>query len=307
LTADERLAADRGRFIEGRFSVLRFGIIRNFTIPWDQIVAQWLRFEAAGFDSIWGTDHFQRPTDPTEPLLEAWTALAALAALTDRIRIGILVTSNTFRAPALLAKEAVTVDHISHGRLDLGLGAGGFETEHRVWGIPYPEPRERVDRLVEAIQLIDLLLSNDEATFSGRYYQVLDAPFRPGPVQKPRPPFTLGAHGPRMLRVVARYADRWNSYGTVAELRARNALIDRHCEAIGRNPEEIIRSFYVRTQSVGLETWATIAGFHDVVTRYRAAGINEFIFEPPQDDQWKMMDRIVAEEIPELRAVAASR
>ena len=285
--------------------MLRFGIIRNFSIPWDRIVAQWLRFEAAGFDSIWGIDHFQRPTDPAAPLFEAWTALAGLAALTSRIRIGILVTSNTFRAPALLAKEAMTVDHISNGRLDLGIGAGGFEIEHGAWGIPFPEPRERVDRLVEAIKLIDLLMRNDVATFDGRYYQVKDAPFRPGPVQKPRPPLTLGAHGPRMLRVVARYADRWNSYGTVEELRARNALIDQHCLASDRDPGEIIRSFYVRTQSVGLEPWASVEGFHDVVTRYRAAGINEFIFEPPRDDQWEMMDKIVAVEIPALREAAS--
>ncbi len=107
-----------------------------------------------------------------------------------------------------------------------------------------------------------------------------------------------------MLKVVAQYADRWNSYGTVEEMRERNAIIDRHCTEIGRDPREIIRSFYVRTQTVGLEPWATVAGFHDVVMRYREAGIDEFIFEPPQDDQWAMMDTIVAEEIPALRAAA---
>jgi len=287
--------------------LLRFGIIRNFTIPWDEIVAQWLRFEAAGFDSIWGIDHFQRPTDPEHPLLESGTALAALAALTKRIRIGILVTSNTFRAPALLAKEAVTVDHISNGRLELGIGAGGFETEHATWGISYPDSKERVDRLVEAIQLIDQLMRNDVVTFDGRFNRLKEAPFRPGPVQRPRPPITLGAHGPRMLQIVAQYADRWNSYGTVEEMRNRNAIIDRHCAAIGRDPGEIIRSFYVRTQTVGLEPWASVDGFHDIVTRYRAAGIDEFIFEPPQDDQWEMMDIIVAEEIPALKAASRER
>jgi alkanesulfonate monooxygenase SsuD/methylene tetrahydromethanopterin reductase-like flavin-dependent oxidoreductase (luciferase family) len=284
--------------------LLRFGIIRNFTIPWDQIVEQWLRFEDAGFDSVWGIDHFQRPTDPTDPLLEAWTALAALAALTKRVRIGILVSSNTFRAPALLAKEAVTVDHISRGRLEFGIGAGGFETEHGLWGIAYPDPAERVDRLVEAIQLFDHLMRNDAIAFKGRFTQIDGALFRPGPVQRPRPPITLGAHGPRMLKIVAQYADRWNSYGTVAEMRERNAAIDQHCSENGRDPRAIIRSFYVRTQTVGIEPWASVAGFHDVVTQYRAAGIDEFIFEPPQDDQWAMMDTIAAEEIPALRAAA---
>ena len=222
--------------------------------------------------------------------------------LTKRVRIGILVSSNTFRAPALLAKEAVTVDHISHGRLEFGIGAGGFEAEHGLWGIAYPDPKERVDRLVEAIQLFDHLMRNEAVVFNGRFNQIDGALFRPGPVQRPRPPITLGAHGPRMLKIVAQYADRWNSYGTVAEMRERNTAIDAHCAAIGRDPREIIRSFYVRSQTVGIEPWASVAGFHEIVTRYRAAGIDEFIFEPPQDDQWAMMDTIVAEEIPALRA-----
>jgi alkanesulfonate monooxygenase SsuD/methylene tetrahydromethanopterin reductase-like flavin-dependent oxidoreductase (luciferase family) len=281
--------------------VLLFGIIRNFILPWDQIVEQWLRFEAAGFDSIWGIDHFQRPTDPSDPLLESWTGLAALAALTTRARIGILVSSNTFRSPALLAKEAVTVDHISGGRLELGIGAGGFEREHETWGIDYPEPRERVDRLIEAIELIDLLMRNDVVTFEGKHYRVDNAPFRPGPIQKPRPPLTLGAHGPRMLTVVARYADRWNSYGTVDEMRDRNQTIDCACAAIGRDPHSIIRSLYARPQAIGFDPWSSVEAFHDLVARYRVAGVDEFILEPPRDGQWATMDRIAAQDIPRLR------
>lgn len=281
--------------------MLRFGVIRNFTLPWDEIVDQWRRFEAAGFDSIWGIDHFQRPTNPSDPLFEAWTGLAALAALTSRVRIGILVSSNTFRHPALLAKEAVTVDHISHGRLELGLGAGGFETEHGTWGIDYPEPKARVDRLVEAVELIDQLLRNDITTFAGAHYQVTNAPFRPGPVQTPRPPLTLGAHGPRMLAVVAKHADRWNSYGTVEEMRARNQAIDRACAAIGRDPGAIIRSLYARPQATGLDPWASVDGFREMVARYQEAGVDEFILEPPRDDQWTTMERIAADVLPRLR------
>lgn len=282
----------------------RFGIIRNFALPWEQVAEQWLRFEELGFDSLWGVDHFQRPSAPGEPLFEAWTGLAALAAVTTRARIGILVASNTFRHPALLAKEAVTVDHISGGRLELGLGAGGFDAEHGVWGIPYPAPRERVERLAEAIELIDRLMRNDVTTFDGAHYQTREAPFRPGPVQQPRPPLTLGAHGPRMIGVVAKYADRWNSYGSPEEMRARGEALDRACAALGRDPTTIIRSLYARPAAIGLDPWSSAETFHDLVATYRAAGVNEFILEPPRADQWRTFETIVARDLPRWRTPA---
>lgn len=280
---------------------IRFGIIRNNILSWDKTVAQWQRFEAAGFDSVWNCDHFQRPSDPNGPHMDAWMVLGGVAACTSRIRIGVLVSSNTFRHPALLAKQAVTVDHVSNGRLELGIGTGWFKQEHDSFGIPFPEPKELVDRFEEAVEVIDLLLRQDVTNYAGRYYHLNEAPFRPGPIQKPRPPLTLGAHGPRMLRIVAKYADRWNSYASVEEIRARNDAINRACDAIGRDPDEITRSLYGWPKIIGADPWESATSFRDVVARYRAAGITEFIFEPPTSGQWETMDQICADVIPALR------
>jgi alkanesulfonate monooxygenase SsuD/methylene tetrahydromethanopterin reductase-like flavin-dependent oxidoreductase (luciferase family) len=279
---------------------LRFGIIRNNILSWDETVDQWQRFKAAGFDSVWNCDHFQPPSDPGGPHMDAWMVLAGVAACTSRIRIGVLVSSNTFRHPALLAKQAVTVDHISNGRLELGIGTGWFKLEHDSFGIPFPEPKELVDQFEEAVEVLDLLLRQDVSSYDGRYYQLNDAPFRPGPVQQPRPPLTLGAHGPRMLKIVARYGDRWNSYGSVDEIRARNDAIDRACAEIGRDPGEIVRSLYGWPKIIGADPWESQAVFLEVVARYRAAGISEFILEPPVAGQWEMMDRICVDLIPTL-------
>src|ERR671930_740668 len=186
---------------------LRFGICTDQNLPFETLVERWQYFERLGFDSVWDCDHFNQPSSPDGPYFEGWTLLAALAVKTERIRIGVLVSSNTFRHPALLAQQAVTLDHVSRGRLEVGLGAGWFELEHERVGIPFPPPRERVDRFREAVEVVDLLLRNETASFDGRYYRLSDASVRPGPVQKPRPPLTLGAHGRRMLRVCAEYAD----------------------------------------------------------------------------------------------------
>ena len=198
-------------------------------LPWPTLVERWQHFEALGFDSVWDSDHFIQSSWSEYPNFEAWTVLAGLAALTQRIRIGVLVTSNTFRHPALLAKEAVTVDHISNGRLELGFGAGWYAAEHTMFGIAFPEPAERVGRFHEAVAIVDQLLRNDETSYDGQYYQLRQARFRPRPIQQPRPPLILAGHKPRMLRIVAEYADGWNSFGTVEEMRARNAMLDEQC------------------------------------------------------------------------------
>jgi alkanesulfonate monooxygenase SsuD/methylene tetrahydromethanopterin reductase-like flavin-dependent oxidoreductase (luciferase family) len=283
---------------------LRFGIVRNQNLPWATLLRHFRRFEELGFDSAWGCDHFQRPSIPEAPLIEGWTMLAALAAQTERIRLGLLVSSNTFRHPPLLAKQAVTVDHISGGRLELGLGTGWWEPEHRAFGIPFPEPGELVGRFAEAVELIDLLLRQDTTTYAGRYYRVEEALFRPGPVQQPRPPLTLGAHGPRMLKIVARYADRWNSYGTVAEIRERNDRLDEACAAIGREPNGIIRSLYGWTLRIGADPWSSPEAYRDVVGRYREAGISEFLIEAPHEEQFGVLERVAADVLPALRAEA---
>lgn len=280
----------------------RIGVVTDQNLPWTATAELWERFEQLGFDSAWVCDHYQQPSRPAGPYFEGWTLLAALAARASRMRLGVLVSSNTFRHPPLLAKEAVTVDHISAGRLELGLGAGWFGPEHTAFGIPFPEPAELVARFREAVILIDRLLRQDVTTFEGTYYQVIEAPFRPAPVQRPRPPLTLGAHRPRMLRVVAEYADRWNSHASVAEMAERNQILDEQCAAVGRQPSDIIRSLYGWASQMGIDPWTSPEAFRDVVGRYQEAGVSEFLLDAPAPEAQPMMERIMAEVVPALRA-----
>ena len=281
---------------------LRFGICTDQNLPWPTLVERWQYFEALGFDSVWDCDHYIQPSRPTGPYFEGWTLLAGLAARTERIRVGVLVSSNTFRHPALLAKEAVTVDHISNGRLELGLGAGWYVPEHEKFGLDFPPPAELVGRFREAVEIVDRLLRNEVTSYEGRYYQLRDAPFRPGPVQRPRPPLTIGAKGPRMLEIVARYADAWNSSGTVEEVGARNRVLDEKCAAIGRDPAEIVRSLYGWAAIMPDDPWESVEAFQEVIGRYREAGIEEFIIDQPPDAQLGVLERVATDVIPALRA-----
>lgn len=279
---------------------LRFGLCVDQNLSWPKTVERWRLFEELGFDSVWDCDHYTQPSRPTGPYFEAWTLLSALAGLTSRIRIGVLVSCNTFRHPYLLAKEASTVDHVSGGRLEFGLGAGWFEPEQRMLGTPLPEKAELVGRFREAVEICDSLFRNEVTTYEGRWYQLREAAFRPLPVQKPRPPFTLGAHRPRMLAIVARYADSWNSYGPPGVIRERNAVLDEQCAAIGRDPGSLRRSLYY---SIAREAdpWASVDAFQEVVGRYREVGIEEFILDHPKDEQLGVLEKVAADVLPKLR------
>jgi F420-dependent oxidoreductase-like protein len=281
---------------------LRFGICTDQNLSWPTLVERWRLFEELGFDSAWDCDHFVQPSRPEGPYMESWTLLAALAARTERIRIGVLVSSNTFRHPALLAKQAATVDQISGGRLELGLGAGWYQPEHEMFGLDFPSAGTLVARFAEAVEVVDRLLRSDVASFEGEHYRLRDARFRPGPVQKPRPPLTLGAHRPRMLGIVARYADAWNSHGTVDEIRSRNQILDEHCARIGRDPGAIIRSLYYWVPRSEDDPWASVDAFQDVVGRYREVGVEEFIIDQPREEQRAVLERVAAEVLPKLRA-----
>jgi F420-dependent oxidoreductase-like protein len=231
------LAAD-----ESRPAVrLRFGIqTPNSDVTWDRLRATWREAEALGFDSAWLFDHFLPIFgDEDGPCLEGWTALAALAADTSRMQVGILVTGNTYRNPALLAKMATTVDHISHGRLVLGIGASWFEREHAAYGFPFGTARERAKKLEEALRVITALWSEDHPTFVGDHYRLERAPFAPPNVQQPRPPIVIGGQGKRwIVPLVARYGDGWNAVSGVTPdgIRERRAIIERECARIGRSP-----------------------------------------------------------------------
>ena len=276
----------------------RFGICTDQNMTWEKNVERWQLFERLGYESAWVCDHLVQPSRPNGPYLEAWSLLGGLAARTEKIRIGVLVTSNTFRFPQVLAKMAVTVDHISNGRLEVGLGAGWYEPEHTMFGIPFPETKELVGRFREAVQVIDLLTREDTSSFDGKYYQLKDAQSRPASIQKPRPPLVIGAFGPRMLKIVATYADTWNAFGTPAEMRERNQMLDDYCRELGRDPDTLDRSLYYWVPKSDADPWASKQAFNDVINPYIEAGVNQFILDQPRDDQLDMLEWAAAEVLP---------
>jgi F420-dependent oxidoreductase-like protein len=200
------------------------------------------------FEHAWAFDHFMPlGGDPTGPCLEGWTLLAALAARTERLRVGLMVTGNTYRHPAVLANMAATVDHLAGGRLDFGIGAGWNELEHTAYGIPLYAPGERIRRLGEACEVIRRLWTEEAPDFDGKYYQLKGARCEPKPIQKPYPPFVIGGSGEQLtLRVVAQYAAIWNFVGgSPEEFTHKSAVLDQHCAVIGRDPATIERSVQV--------------------------------------------------------------
>ena len=226
---------------------LRFGIktAQQFT-TYDDILRVWLEAETIPIiEHAWAFDHFiPLGLDPTGPQLEGWTLLGALAARTNRLRVGLMVTGNTYRHPAVLAKIGATVDNISHGRLDFGIGAGWNELESNMYGIPLYTPGERIRRLGEACEVIKRMWTETLANFDGKYYQLKVARCEPKPVQKPYPPFVIGGSGEQLtLRVVAQYANIWNfAGGPVDTFLHKIEVLDGHCVAIGRDPSNIKRS-----------------------------------------------------------------
>jgi F420-dependent oxidoreductase-like protein len=194
------------------------------------------------FEHAWLFDHFAPiHGDVNGPCFEGWTLLAALAARTERLRVGLMVTGNTYRHPAVLANTAATVDVISNGRLDLGIGAGWNVYEHESMGLPLYAPGERIRRLGEACEIIKRLFTQHLTDFDGRYYQLKEARCEPKPIQKPYPPFVIGGGGEQLtLRVVAKYADVWNfAGGSVEEFQRKVEILHRHCAEVGRDPGEI--------------------------------------------------------------------
>jgi alkanesulfonate monooxygenase SsuD/methylene tetrahydromethanopterin reductase-like flavin-dependent oxidoreductase (luciferase family) len=242
--------------------------------------AVWRLAEDGGFDSIWLFDHFlpMSRTARTGDILEAWTLLAALAQATDRIRIGTLVTGNLYRPPGVLAKMAVTVDHLSGGRLEMGIGAGGDAEADRMLGIAPAPARLRIERLDEACQVLRLLWTEPVASFAGRHYQLVDALADPKPVQPGGPRIWIGSSGERYgLRVVAERADVWLNASMaaadpaeLARLTHLSAVLDRHCADVGRDPATIRRAVQVFQPADDDETLRAAerlvdAGFTDVV------------------------------------------
>lgn len=201
------------------------------------------------FESGWLFDHFYPIfSDSSGPCLEGWASLAALAQATRRLRLGVLVTGIHYRHPAVLANMAATIDIISGGRLELGIGAGWNVEESGAYGIPLGDPKERSDRFEEACEVLVGLLSRETTSFAGRYFRLTEARCEPKPVQKPHPPICIGGSGERRtLRTAARWAQHWNYVGgTVEDFRRKKEILERHCADIGRDPAEIMLSSHVR-------------------------------------------------------------
>jgi F420-dependent oxidoreductase-like protein len=196
--------------------------------------------ERLGYHSFWLVDHFWTLGMPDLDLLEAVTMMSAIAARTERVRIGTLVLCNSFRNPALLAKSLTTIDHISNGRLEVGLGAGWMEQEYRANGYEFPSVGTRLRQLDEGLQILKAMFTENRANFKGRYYTVTDAPNNPKPVQKPHPPIMIGGAGEKvLLRLVAKYADRWNCPAGYRDFKKTLGVLHEHCRAVSRDPKDI--------------------------------------------------------------------
>jgi alkanesulfonate monooxygenase SsuD/methylene tetrahydromethanopterin reductase-like flavin-dependent oxidoreductase (luciferase family) len=265
-------------------------------LPWPTLAQRWEVLDASGFDSAWVGDHFSLARLPGTPLFEGWTLLAALAARTARIRLGPMVTTITYRNPALLAKQALTLDHIADGRLELGIGAGGNPHDHAMTGVPAWEVKERVGRFREFVEIVDALLRqgpdhHETTTYTGRYYGVEGAALAPGSLQRPRPPLTLAALGRASITLAARYADTWNSFvmrpvsaaDALTLTRDRSAMLEDACAAVNRDPTTIVRSL-LSWPFMPETPFASLQAFRDFVGRYAEIGIEEFIFYWSRED-----------------------
>lgn len=267
----------------------------NAQQPWDEIVAESRHADATGWHAVYLADHFMGDGGgfgaAEAPMLEATAGLAALAASTERVRLGPLVLGNTYRHPAVVANWAVTLDHVSHGRAVLGVGAGWQVNEHEQYGIELPAPGERITRFEEACQVLRGMLDAPPTTVHGQHYRVTDALCSPPPVQR-RLPLLIGGKGDRMLGIVARHADQWNMWGLPDTIEERSAVLDRRCESIGRDPRTVHRSTQAlvmvtedrergRAFVDGVAPRAAFAGsaaeFAELCRRWAATGVDEVI------------------------------
>lgn len=224
---------------------MRFGLdVAQQRVTWDELVRRVQLAEDLDFDGVWGFDHFQPMYgDGPGETFEGMTTLVALTGLTTRIRLGLLVTGVTYRHPSVLAAQALTIDHASHGRLELSLGAAWFDKEHTELGIPFPSTGERFDLLEDALEIVTRLFTGDVVSYEGHAVSLHDARLQPTPVQSPRPPIWIGGTGPkRTLPLVAKYADVWHAFGTPNSLAAASERIDELAVAAGRAPSDILRA-----------------------------------------------------------------
>jgi F420-dependent oxidoreductase-like protein len=271
-------------------------------VTYEEIREVWLQADAEpAIEHAWLFDHMNPIQGSLDgPCLEGWTALAALAAETKRLRIGLMVAGNTYRHPAVLAHIVATLDVIANGRLDLGIGAGWNVYEHESMGIPLYQPGERIRRLDEACDLMKLLFTQPVTDFEGRYYQLKEARLEPKPIGKPYPPFVIGGGGEQLtLRVVAKHADIWNaSGGDVEVFKHKQEVLRGHCEAVGRDFDDI---------QLSVQLWLKpddFAGTISEIQAYVDAGATHIVIYMPPPYPASIVRRIAEELIPAVKAKA---
>src|SRR5262245_3141042 len=256
---------------------LRFGVQTSpQNTTYEELVSVWKEADDLGFDSAFAFDHFMPiMANPGGPWFEGWTLLAALATQTRHLRVGLLVTGNIYRFPALLAKSAVTVDHVSNGRLILGIGAGWFEGECKAYGIPFYTVGQRARRLGESVEVLTKLFTQPRTTFKGKYYTLDDAPCEPKAVQKPHPPILVGGMGPKLVQpVAARYAQIWHFFVRDGDAEKAKELcegFDKICHDVGRDPAEVEKATSLRAAELGSsaeEMRAKVRGLADIGVRH---------------------------------------
>lgn len=266
---------------------LRFGVVVVQNLPWPRWRERVLEVEGLGYDAVYVWDHLvHRTQQRSDPLFDGLTALAAAAGFTRRIRLGTMVAAPIHRHPLVLANQAMTIDRISGGRLELGLGAGGSKLDHAALGIDPWDPPELVARFRETVELY-LAVMHGESSYHGAYYHGDEMTVAPGPIQQPHPPLTLAAHGARTIEVAARHAGTWNAITpqelgrdeALAWLADRSRVLDRAAGEAGRDPASIRRSVLV-----GSERWpalSSVDAFRDAVQRYREIGFTDIVFLHP--------------------------
>jgi F420-dependent oxidoreductase-like protein len=258
----------------------------------------WRLADEGGFDHVWDFDHLAAigGDGPDRPIFEGWTLQAAMAEATKRVRIGCLVTGNTYRNPALLAKEAVTVDHLSGGRLEFGIGAAWAEVEHEMYGLEGLD--HRVGRLSESLRIIRSLWTEERTNFDGRYYRMKDAIANPKPVQKPHPPIWIGASGETTMRLVARYADVWNAAGgDPSRMKELGEKLEQACAETGRNAADIRRSLQFGWDGASVDELADQCG------AFLEQGVTEQVIYLRGAEPAKLAEKIAAT-LPDLRKLA---
>ena len=300
---------------------MRFSFWTGNGQSWEDTLEGCRYAESTGWDGIWYADHFMPNEDNVDqPIHEAWSVLAAIAACVPRVRIGPLVAGNTYRKPALTEKIAATIDQISGGRVVLGIGAGWQENEHEKYGFDFSTVKGRLDRLDEAVEIITSLLANNRTDFQGEHYSVTDAPLDPKPIQNKIPLMIGGGGRKRTLRTAAIHADEWNYWGMPDDIAELCGVLNAHCEDVGRDGNEIQRSacalMFIGEDEEKLSRFretdfgrATIVGTPaeviDIVGAYSDVGLDELIVPDftfgPLERKKESMDLFIEQVAPQFR------